>query len=617
MPRTFRTSVTPSTAVLAVLALATVGGAVLSLRTASATPAEGRVVTARKGVVQSTVSASGNLQAARSTDLDFQTSGRVTKVLVEPGQKVVEGQILARLDSARQRVAVAQAEAALEEAEDQLESAGSGSSTIASAPSVTTTTAGEAIRIVPATQVVPAGRATLRTVAATTTGEPATTPPTTTTTTTPGDDAGTGTSTGTTTTPENGGTSTGSDGGSTSGSGSGTSSGSGSGAGSDSGPDGGGSSGDGSAGGDSPGGSGPSGGAADAGSGSTGGARSAGGSAPGGSVSGGGGTSGAGAPGGGSASTGRGSGGAGGTEGSGGAGGESAAGATSVASAEASVRSAELDLKDAQEALAATILRAPFAGTIASVDGEVGDTAGSSSGTSSGSSGASGSAASSGSGSSGAGASDASGPTSTSGSGFITLTNLERLDMEVSVSESDVGQLEVGQAAAVTVTALDDARISATVTRIGVLPSSTDGVVSYPVTLKLKQTAEGIRPGMTATAEVVVDQARGAVSVPAQAVQGSGDRARVIVRRDGDDEVATVITGITGDSAVQIISGLEAGDQVVLPALQVTSSGGTTGSGGVRQRGTGAGFPGGGMGGARLGGGGGISGGGVPGGGRP
>jgi len=275
------------------------------------------------------------------------------------------------------------------------------------------------------------------------------------------------------------------------------------------------------------------------------------------------------------------------------------------------VRSAELDLQDAREALAATILRAPFAGTIASVDGEVGQSV---SGGSSGTTGAGGS----GSGGSGS-ATGLGGATSTSAaggssSGFITLTNLDRLEMEVSVGESDIGDLEVGQAATVTVTALDDAQISGTVTRLGVLPSSTDGVVSYPVTLKLKQTADGIRPGMTASAEVVVDQATSAVSVPAQAVQGTGDRARVTIRRGDEDVVTTVTTGVVGDSSVQITTGLEAGDRVVLPALSTATAGGGTG---MSAGGRGGGAPGG------LGGGGfpaggppaGFGGGGFPGGG--
>ena len=56
-----------------------------------------------KGVVQSTVTGSGNLAPAKQLDLDFGTSGKVTKVYVTEGEHVSQGQLIARITSAGQR----------------------------------------------------------------------------------------------------------------------------------------------------------------------------------------------------------------------------------------------------------------------------------------------------------------------------------------------------------------------------------------------------------------------------------------------------------------------------------------------------------------------------------
>ncbi|WP_040598796.1 biotin/lipoyl-binding protein, partial [Patulibacter medicamentivorans] len=120
----------PSTLALAALAVALVVVAVIVVGPAD--PASGsreRIVSVRRGVVQSTVSGTGNLQPAHQVDLDFQTSGRVKAIYVKAGEHVSAGQLLARIDDSSQRVAVAQAKADLATAKDQLASAQGGGAT--------------------------------------------------------------------------------------------------------------------------------------------------------------------------------------------------------------------------------------------------------------------------------------------------------------------------------------------------------------------------------------------------------------------------------------------------------------------------------------------------------
>ena len=100
-----------TTAALAALAAAAVVGAVVVVGSPAATSAQERTVTVARGVIQSTVSGSGNLEPANEADVDFATSGEITHVYVKAGQHVARDQLLARVDPDAANVALAQAQA--------------------------------------------------------------------------------------------------------------------------------------------------------------------------------------------------------------------------------------------------------------------------------------------------------------------------------------------------------------------------------------------------------------------------------------------------------------------------------------------------------------------------
>jgi hypothetical protein len=188
--------------------------------------------------------------------------------------------------------------------------------------------------------------------------------------------------------------------------------------------------------------------------------------------------------------------------------------------------------------------------------------------------------------------------------------------MEVSLSESDIESVKVGQSATVTVNAASGEQFAAHVTHIGVLSSSSSSgsstsAVSYPVTLTLDQTGKRLKAGMSATADIVTDQVSG-IAVPSQALSGS---TVTVVDKNGNRTTKRVQTGLVGDSTTQIVSGLSVGDTVVVRST--TAAAGATGSGAnqlnnaLRNRAGGSGLAGG------LSGGGGFGGGAFPAGGPP
>ncbi|HLX19013.1 MAG TPA: biotin/lipoyl-binding protein [Gaiellaceae bacterium] len=235
-----------------------------------------------------------------------------------------------------------------------------------------------------------------------------------------------------------------------------------------------------------------------------------------------------------------------------------------LTAAKSSVLNAQIGVVNAQKALDDTILRAPIAGTVASVSGVVGTAesgGGNSAVTSSSSSGSSGTGGSSGS------------------SGFVTLTGITGMQLVAGFAETDTAKLRVGQTATVTVDALPTAELAAHIIAIDGTASSSSGVVTYNVTFQLDRSVAGLKSGMTGNVDVVVGEADNVLHVPTAAVTGSGANASVTVLRSGKQVRVPVVAGLQGDSSTAILSGLKNNETVVLPSVSLAGLTGSAGTG--------------------------------------
>jgi multidrug efflux pump subunit AcrA (membrane-fusion protein) len=171
------------------------------------------------------------------------------------------------------------------------------------------------------------------------------------------------------------------------------------------------------------------------------------------------------------------------------------------------------------------------------------------------------------------------------------LADLSQMEMVVSVSESDIGSVHVGQPATISIDALPNVELAAKVTAISVLPTSSSGVVSYNVTLLLTQLTSQVRAGMSATATIVTGQAAGALSVESAAINSRGTTSTVTVDENGKMVVTPVITGLVGTSSTQIVAGnVKAGDEVAIPITTALATSTGTASTSGTLGGTGTGF---------------------------
>lgn len=169
------------------------------------------------------------------------------------------------------------------------------------------------------------------------------------------------------------------------------------------------------------------------------------------------------------------------------------------------------------------------------------------------------------------------------------------LVVETSVVESDVASIAIHQAATVTIGAIDQT-IEGTVTAIALSAEggSTSGVVSFAITVELKEVPEAMRPGMSADVTIVTDSADDVLTVPSRALSGGGDSYSVrVVGADGSVQTRAVSVGLITDSLAEITSGLAAGDAVVTGTSSTQTLGGA--NGGIGGGGFQGGPPGGGI----------------------
>jgi len=167
------------------------------------------------------------------------------------------------------------------------------------------------------------------------------------------------------------------------------------------------------------------------------------------------------------------------------------------------------------------------------------------------------------------------------------------------MTETDAPKVKVGQVATITLDALPNTTFTGHVISLDTDSTVVSNVVTYYAKVAFDHASSAVKPGMTASVNIVLDKVDDAITLPTSAVSTTGTTERVSVKaKDGTESTRSITIGLRGDSAVEITDGLSVGDQVVL-----TSSASTTGAGGAVPRGVGGGLGGGLGGGAGRGGG--------------
>ncbi len=240
-----------------------------------------------------------------------------------------------------------------------------------------------------------------------------------------------------------------------------------------------------------------------------------------------------------------------------------------IRSAELTVQQRENAVADAQASLADYTIRAPFAGTVASVAAKRGQKIGN--------------------------------------GGAVATIVTERKIATLSLNEVDATKVQLGDKATLSFDAVEDLSLTGSVDEIDTVGTVTQGVVSYSVKISFDSQDERIKPGMTVNAAIITDSKTDVLSVPSSAVKTQNGESYVLVFNPEIQNAGTapvtskteparirVTTGISDESNVEILTGLSEGQQIVTRTTSAAAAASAASRGGAGAAGAG-GPPSGGM----------------------
>jgi len=183
---------------------------------------------------------------------------------------------------------------------------------------------------------------------------------------------------------------------------------------------------------------------------------------------------------------------------------------------------------------------------------------------------------------------------------ILVIGDLTQMEAQVNVDENDVGSIAIGQKAEIQVDALPDRTLNGVVTEIANSANTsgngtTEQKTEFAVKIMVTDPPKELRPGMTASAEVITKTEDKALSVPIQSVavrtvdqlamkgekrQDAEKRykadkngfAEIVFCVEGGKAMAKQVkTGIQSESLIQILDGLKEGDEVVTGSYRAIS----------------------------------------------
>jgi RND family efflux transporter MFP subunit len=148
---------------------------------------------------------------------------------------------------------------------------------------------------------------------------------------------------------------------------------------------------------------------------------------------------------------------------------------------------------------------------------------------------------------------------------FVTLLDLNRLEVWTYVDETDIGRVRVGQAATFTVDTYAGDAFTGRVSEIYPQADVRDNVVDYVTVLRFTPVRQRpLRPEMTATVRIAIEARPDALALPLKVVRRRDQQTFVWRRRAGTVVRVPVALGIRDNAFWEIRSGVEEGDEVLV-----------------------------------------------------
>ncbi len=158
------------------------------------------------------------------------------------------------------------------------------------------------------------------------------------------------------------------------------------------------------------------------------------------------------------------------------------------------------------------------------------------------------------------------------------IDDLSALYVDISVSEVDINSVQIGQPVEITLDAIPNKTYPGKVTDIDTNGQISSGAVNFTVTAQITNSDPLIKPGMTASGNIVVTHLSDVLVVPSSAIRTVGAQQVVYILQNGTPTPLPVTTGATSDTSVEVTGGLQVGDVIVLnPPSTPTTAGANRG----------------------------------------
>lgn len=157
---------------------------------------------------------------------------------------------------------------------------------------------------------------------------------------------------------------------------------------------------------------------------------------------------------------------------------------------------------------------------------------------------------------------------------LMSVANLNKMQIELMVDESDIGQVKVGQKVEFTVDAYTNHTFEGEVRLISRSATTTNNVIYYTVYVNVDNEDGKLLPTMTARANVIIGEKDNVLMVPTSCLRTEGKEKYVQVYDEKTKKIdnVKVDVGMVGDDNVEITGDLQEGQKVLVKAVKVTTT---------------------------------------------
>ncbi len=171
----------------------------------------------------------------------------------------------------------------------------------------------------------------------------------------------------------------------------------------------------------------------------------------------------------------------------------------------------------------------------------------------------------------------AAGDVTTPGAHMITIGNPEKLEVHLGIGEYDAARVKKDQEVIIEAAAFPDQKFRGKVLEVSqkakINTGSQSRQVEIPLKIAVDTSTPGLLPGFTADVQITTQKKENRLVIPYEALVEKDEEAYVFAVKDGKATKINVTTGLKGDLYVEIASGLEKGDLVILEPAETLTEG--------------------------------------------